>query len=227
MNHNQRGITGIYTLTALIALAIGAAIFAYQLNEAFRLKAVIIDEMVRAPIPGTMTFDAQAGELTLFIEQPPADKRELRRRPASLTCVALDTNTDQTFAMVDLLAAETNVDPSLFARGLADPDDEIADVPLYDTETVSAYGSWQITLDQPASILITTTVDADDLPEHPLTLAAGQSNLRDLLNELISGATALTLGFTACVIILVIGYMRTTQDRTPRSQMPPPPGVTE
>lgn len=221
MNHHRSGIASVYVLSALVALAIGAAIFGYMLSLAMKDRDTILESFQRAPIPGTLTVEAQPGDVVLYLEQASTDRQQPRMRPKTLTCVVVSRDTGDTLEALDLLAAESDADPSLFARGWAAPEESVADIPLYDTGEVIGYGSWLITLTQPTTLEVTTSMDASEQTPD-LALAVGQDNLRVLLDELISGAVALTLGFTICVVILVIGYMKSAKTVTPRSDMPAP-----
>ncbi|MEQ9454030.1 MAG: hypothetical protein RLN76_05475 [Phycisphaeraceae bacterium] len=230
MNHNRYGMAMVYLVAALALGAIGAGMFINQVLQAQAAVKEMLEEFVRIEIPGSaeITID-RPGLWTIYIEHPPTQVRETRVRPESLVCSVRNQTTGEPIAISDLLAGEPTVDPSLFAKQLADPEETTPDVYVYELPDRAGHGSWQFRVQEPTTVLISATLDDAEPMVRDLNLAVGTGSFRELLSGwsgLYGAAAILTITMTGATMLLVIGYMRTTRDVTPRSEMPKPPAET-
>lgn len=228
MKHQRPGIATPYVLVALIVAAAGAGLFIQQILGARETVRTMLEGFERIEVPGEIELDLeQSGVWTIYLEHPPTDAREVRVRPDSLVCTVTRLDSGEPLEVTDLLAGEPTVDPSLFARGLADPESSVPDVYVYKQGERSGFAAWQFAVDEPTRVRIETTLDENEALTRPLTLAIGTGSFRDVLSGwsgLYGGAAVLTITFTAATMLLVIGYMRSARSVTPRSEMPEPSG---
>ncbi|WP_428389634.1 hypothetical protein [Mucisphaera sp.] len=225
MNASRRGMAIGYLVVGLGLAAAGLAVFTAQVLEARSTIRDRIGGFHRLEI-GTsevLSLD-RSGAWTIFLEHDAVEENRGRQRPASMECLVVLAETGEALSLKDLLAGEPNVDPSLFAKGLADPEREVEDVYVYSLEGRAGHSSWTFVLEQPADVRVTTALDAGEVLEPGLVLAVGQGEFREMLSGttgLYRGAAIMTFCITGGAILLVIGYMRSAP-RTARSSMPPP-----